>query len=131
MASRIIEPIGQYPDDNPKTTQGVKKPSLSKVPPAALAYMALAMMDGADKYGPFNWRDRKVTSSIYVDATMRHLLAWWDGEQNAKDSGYPHLAHALACLAIIVDALETGNLNDDRPRPGAFSDIIERYTRGK
>jgi len=118
------------PDEtNPKDQVGIKKPRLYLVPPTSIIYQALAMQDGAAKYGPYNWREKKVVASIYVDAAMRHILAWVDGEEVAQDSGYPHLAHALACLGIIVDALETGNLVDDRPKPGATAAILERWTK--
>src|ERR1051325_3153245 len=101
---------------NPKDILGKRKvPLFSVVPPASLIYQGKAMEDGARKYNSFNWRTNKVIASIYIDACMRHLAAWWDGEEVAEDSGVPHLGHALACIGIIVDALETGNLIDDRP----------------
>jgi len=114
---------------NPKDLLGAAKPDLSLVPPAAIIYMALAMGDGANKYGPYNWREKKVKGRVYVAACMRHLLQWLDGEENAEDSGRPHLAHAMACLGIIADAKETGNLVDDRPWKGVASELISRYTR--
>lgn len=117
-----------YIDNNPKTAFGSAKPSITKVPPASLIYQALGMMNGAKKYGPYNWRENEVTASIYVDAAMRHLLAWFDGEAIAQDSGVPHLAHAIASLGIIIDALETGNLIDDRPLKGAAAELLARYT---
>jgi hypothetical protein len=116
------------PDNNPKTRFGIAKPNPFLVPPASIIYQALAMQDGAKKYGPYNWRGNQVTASIYVAAAMRHLMAWVDGEDNARDSGKPHLGHALACLGIIVDAYETGNLIDDRPKVGTVSDLIEAKT---
>lgn len=118
----------EYPDDNPKTVLGLQKVSLSKVPAVAVVYEALAMMDGAKKYGPYNWRTKRVTASIYIDACKRHLDAWFDGEEFAPDSGVPHLGHARACLGIIIDAQETGNLNDDRPPKGAAAAVIARFT---
>jgi len=99
---------------NPKDALGVKKPSLSKIPPIALIHESLAMMDGAGKYGPFNWRQNKIQLSIYVDAMLRHLLAFWSGEQYAEDSGCHHLGHMRACAGILLDAEATGNLVDDR-----------------
>lgn len=114
---------------NPKDLIGVKKPRLSLVPPASIIYQALAMEDGATKYGPYNWREKKVQASIYIDAAMRHLAQWADGEENAEDSGRPHLAHALGCLGILVDAMETGNLVDDRPKSGAAATLIKRWTK--
>jgi hypothetical protein len=44
-------------------------------------------MNGAGKYGPYNWRDRAVRASIYVDACERHLNAWLDGAEDVTDSG--------------------------------------------
>lgn len=100
---------------NPKDILGTKKVSLTCVPPISIAHEARAMMDGARKYGPYNWRDKKVSARIYVDACMRHLLSWFEGEQYAPDSGVHHLGHAKACLGILLDAETTGNLIDDRP----------------
>ena len=114
-------------ESNPKDLVGIKKTRLSLVPPASLIYQAIAMQDGSKKYGPYNWRANKVIASIYVDATLRHLLAWWDGENNAQDSGHPHLAHALASIGILVDAIETGNLIDDRPSPGSADKLLELF----
>lgn len=116
---------------NPKDLIGIKKPRLSLVPPVSILYEALAMQDGAEKYGPYNWRVKKVQASIYVDALKRHLDAWFDGEENAEDSKVPHLGHAKACLGILIDAQETGNLVDDRPPKGRMADAIKRYTKGE
>lgn len=109
---------------NPKDRLGLKKVRLSLVPPSSIIYQALAMEDGAVKYGPYNWRDNKVIASIYIDAAMRHLQSYFDGEECASDSKKPHLGHALACIGIIVDAYETGNLVDDRPKAGPASRLI-------
>lgn len=114
------------PDDNPKTSHGVKKCPLHLVPPVAIALEAMAFKDGADKYGPYNWREKTISSSIYYSAAMRHLQAWWDGENAAGDSGVHHLAHARACLAMLLDAGEIGKLNDDRPAPGGMAALLAR-----
>lgn len=115
-------------DHNPKTLLGMLKPSLSKAPASAILYMALAFMDGARKYGPFNWREKAVPASIYIDACKRHLDSWFDGEECADDSGLPHLAHALACIGIIIDAKECGVLLDDRPPPGVYSRLLKEWS---
>lgn len=116
-------------ETNPKDRIGAKKPRLSLVPPAGLVYAALAMANGADKYGPYNWREKKVQAMIYLEAAQRHLLSWQDGEENAQDSGVPHLGHALACILILIDALETHNLIDNRPKNGVMAQLIERFTK--
>lgn len=117
-----------YPDDNPKTVLGTAKPSIAPIPPAAIIHLGRAMSDGRRKYGLMNWREKRVSSSVYYDAAMRHLMSWWDGEQVAEDSGVHHLAHAMACMAILLDAEATGNLNDDRPIPGRCADMIRALT---
>lgn len=122
-------PVNLEDQTNPKDRLGVKKPRLSLVPPSGFVYAALAMANGADKYGPYNWRSKKVQAMIYTEAAMRHILSWQDGEENATDSGAPHLGHAIACLLIIIDALETGNLVDNRPKAGAMSALIEKWTK--
>src|SRR5258708_2704701 len=63
---------------NPKDLLGVKKVRLGLLPAATRIYGALAMENGAFKYGPFNWRDKKIRLTIYLDAIERHLLAYRD-----------------------------------------------------
>ena len=112
---------------NPKDLIGIKKVPLNLLPTAGLIHEALALKNGAAKYGPFNWRDQNVQASIYVAACQRHLLAWLDGEEIAEDSGVHHLGHAKACLGIILDALETESLHDDRPLPGATARLLAEH----
>ena len=119
-----------YPDDNPKTVQGSKKPAMSCVPPVALLHLSHAMKDGEQKYGRMNWREHTVSSSVYYDAAMRHLMAWFDGETHASDSGVHHLAHVMACCAILLDGESLGVLNDDRSLSGggAFAALMDSLT---
>ncbi len=116
---------------NPKDRIGIKKVQLDLVPPAAKIYTALGLTDGKAKYGAYNWRKNKVIMSIYLAAIERHLAAWWDGEEFASDSGVHHLAHALACGAILADAKETGNLIDDRPPKGCAARLIQETMKKK
>jgi dATP/dGTP diphosphohydrolase len=113
---------------NPKDLLGATKPSLHLVPPAALIHMAKAMEFGASKYGPYNWRDKKVHMTVYIAAAMRHLMSLLDGENVAQDSGVHHGAHAAACMGIILDALECNCLVDDRPKAGCAAALIDRLT---
>jgi hypothetical protein len=110
---------------NPKDLMGAKKVPLGQVPPVAIAHESCAFLDGALKYGFRNWRGKKVSALIYIDAVRRHLSAWEEGEEIAPDSGVHHLGHARACLGILLDAQETGNLIDDRV-PGAYGKVAER-----
>lgn len=104
---------------NPKDSLGVSRAPMSPLPAAPLAEVGVAMLFGALKYGRHNWRDAGVRSSVYYDAALRHLFAWWEGEETAADSGVHHLAHAIAGLLILRDASMRkglpGELVDDRP----------------
>lgn len=114
---------------NPKDILGRKKVDLTCVPPASIIYEAIAMEDGAEKYGKFNWRDKEVIMSIYLSAAQRHILSYQDGEELDPKSGKPHLAHAKADLGIIIDAIENGMIVDDRPPKGKASEILARYEK--
>lgn len=118
-------------ETNPKDLIGITKPDLALIPPASIIYEALAMQDGAAKYGPYNWRKKKVRAMIYLSALLRHTLALIDGQDIDPKSGKPHIGHAKACLGILADAKETGNLIDDRPIPGPAAELIEKYTVNK
>ena len=117
----------QYPDGNPKTAIGATKVPLHLVPPSATHFTALAFEDGAKKYGPYNWREKGVSCSVYYAAAKRHLDAFWDGEDNSRDAAVHHLGHVMACCAIMLDAMTVGKLNDDRPPKGAAADLQDQY----
>lgn len=120
-------PASDYPDNNPKTRVGQLKPSTWAIPRAALYHLGCAMRDGMRKYGIFNWREKRVSASVYADAIDRHLGAFIDGEDYATDSGCHHLAHVMACCAILLDAKENGTLNDDRGPKGPLPDLLARW----
>jgi hypothetical protein len=115
---------------NPKDLIGTKKPPLGLVPTAGIIHEAMAMKDGAAKYGPYNWREngKAVKYSVYHNAALRHIYAAFDGEECASDSGADHLGHARACLGIILDARECGMLIDDRPKPGSTAKLLAKLT---
>ncbi len=115
--------------ENPKDQYGKAKVAMELVPATSIIYEALAMADGANKYGPYNWRENEVRAGIYIGAAMRHLSAWYNGEENAEDSGVSHLGHAKACLGIIIDAMECEKLVDDRPVQAPVSELLTKNTK--
>ena len=115
---------------NPKDLVGNTKVSISKFPVIGTIMGAMAMMDGAEKYGPYNWRDKKVKASIYIDAAKRHLDCWFEGQETASDSNVHHLGHAIACCAILLDAQAHGMLVDDRPSDPNNPDFLEKLLAG-
>ncbi len=114
--------------ENPKDRIGVRKPPLHLVPPTAEILESAVMALGAKKYGAFNWRTTNVRASVYIAAARRHLVQWFDGQDDDSESGVSHLAHARACLGILLDAMATGHLVDDRPTPGVSATLIEQFT---
>lgn len=119
-----IQAMGDSKPTNPKDAIGSDKIPLHLWPTTATALGSMALLDGACKYGRANYRAIGVRASIYYDAAMRHLSKWFEGEDSDPDSGLPHLAHALACLAILVDAKAAGKLNDDRMIQGGYSQLL-------
>lgn len=101
---------------NPKDLIGSTKANLTLISPIALAHCADAMLDGAGKYGPYNWREKRITLMNYIAAALRHLQAFQEGQRCAGDSGAHHLGHAMASCAILLDAEAHGCLIDDRPK---------------
>lgn len=113
---------------NPKKAYGDKKLPVHLVPPALTLGTALNMGDGAEKYGAFNWRKSKVEAMTYVGALQRHLLSYIDGEDVDPESkrGATHLGAIAACVAILMDAGNNGQLIDNRPPRGNAGDVIRR-----
>lgn len=102
-------------DTNPKDAVGIEKVPLSTLSCPVLFEMGLAMMEGARKYGRHNYRVAGVRASVYYDAAMRHLMAWWEGEDTDPDSGIHHVTKAMAGLSVLRDSQIFGNAVDDRP----------------
>lgn len=126
---RVAPPSrGEVPADrlNPKDRVGAGKAPLSLFPPAGIIYGAMGLRDGADKYGPMNWRETPIHYRAYLDALMRHVLDLIDGEDCAEDSGIHHVGHIIATGAILADAIEGGWLIDDRVRPGPAPKALDR-----
>lgn len=113
---------------NPKDAIATHKIPMHLWPSTATAMGSLALLYGARLYGRSNWREAGVRASVYVSACQRHLAAWFENEDNDPDSGLPHLGHALACLAILVDADAAGKLTDDRQYPGGYRKLMDELT---
>lgn len=100
---------------NPKDAIGSKKLSTALVPDVIVYYASLGFLEGALKYGTANWSEAGVRVSIYLDAAGRHLAKFKAGEWCDPTTKVPHLASALACIGIILDANMRGMIADDRP----------------
>lgn len=100
---------------NPKDQVAISKLPFHLVPNSLMMYAAVGFAEGAYKYGSYNWRPGGARASVYVSALHRHLAKWWNGEDTDRSTRVHHLASAVSCLGIIIDALEHGCLIDDRP----------------
>lgn len=136
LAEAMAQSAAEITDDrtlkasNPKDIIGSDKMPFHLWPEAATILGVLGLLDGALKYGRANWREAGVRASIYYDAERRHMNAWFEGEDNDPDSALWHWSHALACLAILVDAKANGKLIDDRqfnPANG-YRQFIDKMT---
>lgn len=97
------------------TKHDKEKPRTDLLPAEALFRIAEVLGFGAGKYDAHNWRAGIAFSRVY-GAALRHLLAWNDGEDNDKESGLNHLAHAGCCILFLLTYLREHPELDDRYR---------------
>lgn len=99
---------------NPKAIEGRKKRQYHYIPLNVLDEIADGMAEGARKYGAFNWRQTKIEMSDYYNSTIRHLNAWFSGQDIDPDSGIHHLSKAITGLVVVRDAIAQESCIDDR-----------------
>lgn len=114
---------------NPKDLIGSNKVPLALIPGTTLAYLAVGHVEGDLKYGRVNWREAGVRTMIYLDAAMRHIVKYKEGEWADPETTVPHLANALACLSIIIDAKHSNKLIDDRPKSAPANEALEEMAK--
>lgn len=80
------------------------KPDPTLVPPKMILAVAKVMGFGAEKYGRDNYRKEPRLDPMRLKAALlRHVLADLDGAVLDEESGLPHLHHAAAALAMLID----------------------------
>jgi len=99
-------------------SEGIKfddtKNRLDLIPVEALEQVGAIYSYGAKKYADHNWRSGLKFSRLY-GAALRHLFAFWRGEDKDKESGLPHLAHAtFGLLGLLQYQAEGRSELDDR-----------------
>jgi hypothetical protein len=96
--------------------KGQKQAQLGAVDPAALLSVATVAGFGTEKYARYNFA-KGYAWSLSFDALQRHLLAFWNGENNDPESKLPHLAHAAwHCLALLTFSLRKRGTDDRFPQ---------------
>lgn len=100
-----------------KPVEGTKndtgKPQLSLLTRESLEAEAAAFAYGAKKYDKNNYKKGMAWSRV-LDAAFRHLTAFNGRENNDLESGLSHLAHAKACLAMLIYYEKNKIGTDDR-----------------
>lgn len=132
--------IDSVKESNPKDAVGIRKIPMSCISMPVMMEIAAGMMEGARKYGRHNYRVIGVRASVYFDAAMRHLTAWWEGEDIDEASGLSHISKAMSTLHVLRDAMIRDKMVDDRP-PGTSgfiaalndvaADICDRFPDAK
>lgn len=118
-------------DTNPKDAVAVAHLKFSTIPWRVMSGVALALSEGAWKYGRHNYRVAGVKASVYFDACLDHLFAWFEGEDIDPDSGRHHIDKAIAGLFVLRDCMLGGKVDDDRPPAVAPGWIAEGHEATK
>lgn len=96
-----------------RLTTGVKydgdKPRMSLVPPKAILEVAKVLTYGAKKYSAENWRKVPEAHQRYLDAALRHINQYHQGQIIDNETGINHLAHAICSLLFIVELDQLNN----------------------
>lgn len=93
------------------------KPPMSLIDRSALEQIANVLAFGAQKYDAHNWR-QGIAYSRLIDAALRHLYAFADGEDLDPESGLPHIAHAGCCVVFLLGMMKAHPELDDRYKAG-------------
>lgn len=112
--------------ENPKQAAGSKRVPLHLVPDTAIAEEAMAYLEGALRYGQYNWRIAGVVASTYIDAAHRHLGKFANGQNCDPKTLVHELASVRACCGILLDAIACGKLIDDRQPAAPLGAVYER-----
>jgi len=126
LKSEIDRKLSDTKPTNHKDRAATTRLDISVFPDTAVAYGALAMTEGDYKYGAYNYRVAGVLASVYYSACRRHLGKWFNGEDTDPKTGVHHLANALACIAVLIDAIEANKLKDDRPPRVDLAGLLTR-----
>lgn len=101
-------------DPNTGGAKASKPCQLGYIDPLALEKLGDVAGYGAEKYDKYNYL-KGYDWSLSYNAMIRHMLAFWDGEDYDDENGAPHMSsvawHALALVSFMERELGT----DDRP----------------
>lgn len=107
----------------PLWTEGKKfdddKVRMDLIPPELLEAVGEVLTFGAKKYSERNWELGMDWGRPFA-ALMRHMWAWWSGEDKDPETGMSHLHHAACCIAFLIAFEKRGTGNDDRNKEAVY-----------
>lgn len=89
------------------------KPRMDLIAPEIMVGLGVILKFGAEKYAARNW-ELGMDWSRPFGALMRHMWAWWTGEDKDPETGESHLWHAACCLMFLIAYEGRGVGKDDR-----------------
>ena len=112
-------------EDNSARKDDTMKPRMELLPPDALVEIAKVFTKGAEKYDDRNWERGMDWGRLYA-ATMRHLSAFWAGEDIDSEWGYSHLAHA-GCSILMLLSTYMRNIGTDSRQKLASVNMAQTF----
>lgn len=98
------------------TKHDAGKPPMGLLSGIALRGLATVLGFGKGKYAAHNWRGGIAWSRL-IDACVRHLFAFIDGEDIDPESGLPHIDHLACDVMFLQEFYRTRKDLDDRYKP--------------
>ena len=89
------------------------KPPMGLLSTKALVKIAEVLAFGAQKYSSHQWRSG-IEWQRLLDAALRHLLAFNDGQDIDEETGLSHLAHLGCCVMFLLEFEDTHPELDNR-----------------
>lgn len=92
------------------------KSRVDLLPVWSLLEAGRVMQYGTVKYGEHNWSMHagRWAWTKLIGSALRHVFAWMRREDFDKESGLPHLAHAIVNLMMLLDLQSAKKGADDR-----------------
>jgi len=100
------------------------------IPIRPLMSLANLYKIGAEKYEDRNW-EKGMKFSLLYRALLRHLFAFWDGEDFDPEDGQHHLDSVAFHVFALREYVERGIGEDDRPhvQPQKKEESVYRRTK--
>jgi hypothetical protein len=117
VSERVEAKLSEIRTTHPLTggQKGVKPQRLDLIPVYPLLEVAKLYGYGAEKYADRNWEKGYEWGKSFA-ALLRHVLAWWDGEDNDPEHGLSHLTAVVFHAFALMEWSQTHPELDDRPR---------------